>query len=121
MTPAAQADPAAELEALPRKPVSDLKREGWRGIMRSVGPAGRLVMTNHDQPEAVILSLAAFRQLSEQAGRAALEDQRKLERLSSAFDDELAMLQQADAGDRLRKAFAKPLRLGGKLIAGKRF
>lgn len=113
--------PAAELEALPRKAVSDLKREGWRGIMRSVGTTGRLVMTNHDQPEAVILSLAAFSRLTEQASRAAREDQQKLERLSRAFDDELAVLRQADAGKRLREAFATPLRLRGKLIAGSRF
>ena len=49
-----QPSPEAGLQQLPRKPVSDVKREGWRGVMRSVDSTGRLLMTNHDQPEAVI-------------------------------------------------------------------
>jgi len=32
---------------LQRKPVSDVKREGWRGVMKWVGAAGKLLMTNH--------------------------------------------------------------------------
>lgn len=105
------AEPTDTLGNLARKPVSDLKREGWRGVMRQVGTMGQLLMTNHEQPEAVILSLAAYRQLTEQAGRAAREDEQRLQRLSQAFDDELAALRQPDAAERLREAFGKPLRL----------
>ncbi len=113
--------PASEpaLVQLQRKPVSDVKREGWRGIMRSVDAAGKLLMTNHDQPEAVILSLQAYRQLTELAGRAQRDNQDKLDRLSRAFDAELAVLQQPDAGDRLRDAFAAPLALNAEVIAGR--
>ena len=119
----ATALPAIEagLAQLQRKPVSDVKREGWRGVMKSVGAVGQLLMTNHDRPEAVILSLQAYRLLTEQAERAQREQQSKLAALTQAFDAELAVLQQADAGDRLRKAFGAPLKLKGKVIAGRSY
>ena len=123
MTAALHVQPALEasLQQLPRKPVSDVKREGWRGVMRSVDSAGRLLMTNHDQPEAVILSLQEYRLLSEQAARAQRDSQDKLDRLSRAFDAELALSQQPGAGDRLRSAFDAPLSLNGEVIAGRGF
>jgi PHD/YefM family antitoxin component YafN of YafNO toxin-antitoxin module len=121
MTAAVHTQPGHEagLQQLPRKPVSDVKREGWRGVMRSVDSAGRLLMTNHDQPEAVILSLQEYRLLTEQAARAQRDNQDKLDRLSRAFDAELAVLQQPGAGDRLRGAFDAPLGLNGEVIAGR--
>ena len=114
-----QPGPEAGLQLLPRKPVSDVKREGWRGVMRSVDSAGRLLMTNHDQPEAVILSLREYRLLTEQAARAQRDSQDKLDSLSRAFDAELAVLQKPDAGDRLRSVFDAPLGLNGEVVAGR--
>ena len=121
MTAAAHLQPASEavFGQLRRKPVSEVKREGWRGIMRSVDAAGTLLMTNHDQPEAVILSLHEYRLLAELAGRAERHNQDKLQRLSQAFDAELAVLQQPDAGSRLRDAFDAPLALNGDVTAGR--
>lgn len=109
------------LENLQRKPVSDVKREGWRGVMKGVGAAGKLLMTNHDQPEAVILSLQEFRRLSDLAESALRDQERKLQALSQAFDADLAVLKQADAGSRLRQAFGAPLALKGKVIAGRSY
>ena len=121
MTAAVQPAPEEALAHLERKPVSDVKREGWRGIMRSVDSAGKLLMTNHDQPEAVILSLREYRLLTELAESAQRENQSRLERLTRAFDAELAVLRQPDAGDRLRQAFGAPLALNGEVIAGRSF
>ncbi len=87
--------------------------------MRCVGSTGRLLMTNHDQPEAVILSLQEYRLLTEQAARAQRDSQDKLDSLSRAFDGELAVLQQPDAGERLRSAFDAPLGLNGEVVAGR--
>jgi PHD/YefM family antitoxin component YafN of YafNO toxin-antitoxin module len=87
--------------------------------MRSVDSTGRLLMTNHDQPEAVILSLQEYRLLTEQAARAQGDSQDKLDSLSRAFDGELAVLQQPDAGERLRSAFDAPLGLNGEVVAGR--
>jgi PHD/YefM family antitoxin component YafN of YafNO toxin-antitoxin module len=90
-------------------------------VMKGVGAAGKLLMTNHDQPEAVILSLQEFRRLSELADSALRDKERQLEQLSQAFDADLAVLKQAGAGGRLRKAFGAPLALKGKVIAGRSF
>ena len=120
--PVALIDPSdmTELVHLQRKPVSDVKREGWRSIMRSVDAAGRLLMTNHEQPEAVILSLHEYRLLTEMADRAQRDNQAKLDLLARAFDEELARLKKPDAGQRLRAAFDSPLSLKGEVIAGRR-
>ena len=89
--------------------------------MRCVDSTGRLLMTNHDQPEAVILSLQEYRLLTEQAALAQRDSQDKLDSLSlsRAFAGELAVLQQPDAGERLRSAFDAPLGLNGEVVAGR--
>lgn len=113
---------AAEIapwQPLPRKAVSDVKREGWRGIMRSVDSAGAVLMTNHDRPEAVVLSLQQYRQLAAGAAAAQRAQADRLAELTRAFDADLAALQRADAGDRLREAFEAPVALGGQVIAGR--
>lgn len=115
---AAAPHPATGLAQLPRKPVSDVKREGWRGVMKSVDAAGKLLMTNHDRPEAVILSPQEFQRLSDLAESALRDKQRLLDELAQAFDAELAVLQQQGAAQRLRQAFAAPVVLKGKVIAG---
>lgn len=109
----------AILAPLERKPVSDVKREGWRGLMRTVTAAGKVLMTNHEQPEAVILSLHEYRRLTELAERVQRDNLARLEGLRRAFDAELAVLAQPDAGQRLREAFGAPLALQGEVIAGR--
>lgn len=109
------------LSELARKPVSDVKREGWRGVMKSVDAEGKVLMTNHNRPEAVILSLQVYQHLSALAERVQDADQQRLQALSRAFDQELSVLKAADAGDRLREAFGRPLALKGEVIAGKSF
>ena len=46
------------VEDLPRTPASDVKKLGWRGVMKAVGLRGKVVVTNHNQPDAVILPIA---------------------------------------------------------------
>ena len=57
------------LDQLPVAPASSVK-DGWRGMMRALSAEGRLLITNHNQPEAVILSTAEYARLLE-AARAA--------------------------------------------------
>jgi prevent-host-death family protein len=56
------AKPAAflPLAKLPRTPASDLKKLGWRGIMNALRSKGRLLVTNHDEPEAVVIPVAEY-------------------------------------------------------------
>ena len=111
----------ALLAQMQRKPASDVKREGWRGIMRAVDAVGKVLVTNHDEPEAVILSMREYRQLTLLAEQVQRDNANKLEQLTHAFDAELAVLKQSDAGDQLRGAFGAPLALRGEVIAGRSY
>ena len=48
---------------LPRTAASDVKKLGWRGVMKAVDRAGKVVVTHHDEPQAVILSTAAYHEI----------------------------------------------------------
>ena len=85
--------------------------------MNVVNATGKVLMTNHERPEAVILSLREYSLLTELAERVQRDDLNKLEQLARAFDE----VKQPDAGDRLRQAFSLPLDLHGEVIAGQSF
>lgn len=103
------------LDTLARTPASDLKRLGWRGVLETVKRTGKVVVTNHDRPEAVILGIEEFDALLQaaQAGRARELD--ALAALRRRFDQRLATLDADDAGRRLRRVMRAPAKLGGKL------
>ena len=105
------------LDTLPRTPASDVKKLGWRGVMREVGRAGSVVVTHHDRPEAVILSLDEYRALVQAAEAAQRASQSALDSLRHDFDQRLAALAEPDAGQRLRAVLAQPATLGGALRA----
>ena len=111
-------DSLAPFDQLPRTPASDVKKLGWRGVMRAVGREGKVLVTNHDQPEAVILSTDEYQRLLQAAqGDAARQDD-ALDTLRRRFDQRLSALAAADAGERLRGVFAQPATLGGAVRAG---
>lgn len=107
--------------SLPRTPASAVKKLGWRGVMRDVQKSGRVVVTHHDTPEAVILSASEYeavvRALAEARGR----DQATLDALRKRFDDRLKALQAPDAATRLLAAARTPVKLRGKVRAGKSY
>ncbi|MBS0598992.1 MAG: type II toxin-antitoxin system Phd/YefM family antitoxin [Burkholderiaceae bacterium] len=117
MTTALAASPSA-VQALPRTPASDVKKLGWRGVMRAVGREGRVLVTNHDQPEAVILSPDEYQRLVQAAESAQARQQDALQALRQRFDERLAALAADDAGARLLAAFAQPATLDGQVKAG---
>ena len=106
------------LDDLPRTPASDVKKLGWRGVMKSLGSIGKVVVTNHNRPEAVILSAAEYDLILRALQQAAAKDGDALDALRHRFDARLASLQDEDAGDRLRGLMDGPARLGGKVRAG---
>lgn len=107
----------APLEDLPRTPASDVKKLGWRGVMKAVGIQGRVVVTNHNEPEAVILSARDYDAIMQALHEAGARDEEVLDTLRRRFDDRLASLQAADAADHLRNVLRRPARLGGKVKA----
>ena len=113
--------PADPVEALSRVPASDVKRRGWRGVMRTLSVEGAVLVTNHDQPEAVILAADAYANLLDRAKQAESRVESDLALLRRRFDERLAVLRKPDAGERLRSVMRGPARLRGKVKAGKSY
>src|SRR5690606_9901471 len=105
-----------------RTPAAEVKKVGWRGVMKTVQREGKLVITNHNEPQAVILSAQAYAAI-----QAALQDQvdsggSALETLRRRFDERLASLDRPDAGSRLRGVMAAGgTQLNGDIKAGESY
>jgi prevent-host-death family protein len=106
------------LTELPRARASDLKKLGWRAIMDAVRSQGKLSVTNHDRPEAVILPVAEYDAIRQIVERADAQNEAALASLRRSFDERLAVLQEGSAAERLRSSFGKPARLHGRIKAG---
>ncbi|MGO4549724.1 type II toxin-antitoxin system Phd/YefM family antitoxin [Lysobacter sp. 2RAF19] len=106
------------IEDLPHTPASDVKKFGWRALMQAIASKGKVVVTNHNQPQAVILSMEAYDAILEAFRAAAQSDQAALDALRTRFDARLAALQAPDAGDRLRKVARGGAKLSGKVKSG---
>lgn len=109
------------LEDLPRTPASDVKKLGWRGVMDAVRREGKVVVTNHDRPEAVILPAEEYDRLLELLHAAGEKDRAMLDALRRKYDERLAWLNEPEAGEVLDSLFDKPLDLGGRVFSGREF
>src|SRR5690625_1722760 len=107
-----------EIDNLPHKPASDVKKLGWRGVMRAVGREGKVVVTNHKTPEAVILSVHEYDAIRRALQEVNVAQEPALELLRKRFDERLASLQTADADQRLRDLMKRPARLQEQVKAG---
>lgn len=113
-------DPINELT---RTTASSVK-EHWRKVMQEVREQRMVVVTNHNEPQAVIVSAEQYRALQArvEALENALDEARGrssgLDELRRDFDERLAVLQQGQAGDRARDLLRRPARLAGKVKAG---
>jgi len=118
---APQIQDASPLAHLPVAPASSVKKDGWRGMMRALSTEGRLLVTNHNHPEAVILSTAEYTKLVKAAAAAEQLVPNPLVELRRKFDERLAALDAPDAGDRLRDLMQNPAPLNGQVKAGATF
>jgi prevent-host-death family protein len=92
---------------------TEAKNEFGR-LLDTVMQGGAVVITKHDAPRAVLLSMEAYTALSEAGDR-------QLDRLSKEFDDLLARQQTSKAKAGLRAAFAAaPKQLGKAAVAAAR-
>lgn len=106
------------LDELPRTPASDVKKLGWRGVMKTVARTGKVVVTHHNEPEAVILSTEEYAVIRHALEAVAETMEPTLASLNRRFDERLAVLQARDAGERLRGLMDSPVLLGGEVKAG---
>jgi prevent-host-death family protein len=103
---------------LPRTPASDLKKLGWRGMMNAMRSKGRLLVTNHNEPEAVIIPVAEYDDLMRLAEQSQAQTESALASLRRSFDERLSALQDPSASARLQSIIRRPVKLGGKVKAG---
>src|SRR5258708_38850590 len=106
------------LAKLPRTPASDLKKLGWRGVMNALRSKGRLLVTNHDEPEAVIISVAEYDALMLLVEQSEAQTESALAGLRQSFDERLSVLQGRSAATRLQSTIRGRAKLGGKVRAG---
>lgn len=112
------AAPRDILAQLPHAAASDVKKLGWRGVMKTVRSDGKVVVTNHSEPEAVILSTEEYARLVQLAEQAAPRAEDALATLRADFDRRLAALNAADAAEGLRNVMRRGAKLQGQVKAG---
>jgi PHD/YefM family antitoxin component YafN of YafNO toxin-antitoxin module len=106
------------LAKLPRTPASDLKKLGWRGMMSALRAKGKILVTNHNEPEAVIISVAEYDRLMQLAEQSEAQTESALANLRQSFDERLSVLQGQSAATRLQSTIRGRANLGGKVKAG---
>lgn len=109
------------LATLSRTPASDVKKLGWRGVMKAVARDGQVLVTNHDEPEAVILPVEEYAAILEALRGLAARDEAMLDTLRRKFDERLACLDAPGAGKKLDALFDKPFSYEGKIFTGDDF
>jgi PHD/YefM family antitoxin component YafN of YafNO toxin-antitoxin module len=118
MTTTLSISPRDVFAHLPHTTASDVKKLGWRGLMKTVRSNGKTVVTNHNEPEAVILSTEEYVEIMNIVHQSSANTESALAALRQRFDQRLAALQAPDAGERLRALMCGPATLDGKLKAG---
>ena len=118
MTTSAKPATFLPLAKLPRTPASDLKKLGWRGMMNALRSKGKLLVTNHDEPEAVIIAVAEYDALMQLVEQSEAQTESALAGLRRSFDERLSVLQGQSAATRLQSTIRGRAKLGGKVKAG---
>jgi prevent-host-death family protein len=118
MTTSAKTAIFLPLAKLPRTPASALKKLGWRGMMNTLRSKGRLLITNHDEPEAVIIPVAEYDALMQLAEQSEAQTESALAGLRRSFDERLSVLQGRSATTRLQSTIRRHAKLGGTVKAG---
>jgi prevent-host-death family protein len=83
-----------------KRPASDVKAR-WREIVEEVNAHGEVIVTNHDRPVVVVVSVDRYAKLRTEA-----IDNDPLTALRAEFDRELSILRDASSSRKLRVAFA---------------
>ncbi|HTY48795.1 MAG TPA: hypothetical protein VMB48_03790 [Steroidobacteraceae bacterium] len=118
MTTSAKTATFPPLAKLPRTPASELKKLGWRGMMHALRSKGKLLVTNHDEPEAVIIPVEEYDALMHIVEQSQAQTEAALAGLRKSFDERLTVLEDRSAAARLQSTIRGRARLGGKVKAG---
>jgi prevent-host-death family protein len=87
-------------------------------MMNALRSKGRLLVTNHDEPEAVVIPVAEYDALMQLVEQSEAQTESALAGLRRSFDERLAVLQDRSAATRLQSTIRGRAKLGGKVKAG---
>jgi len=116
---ASQPSPQPASTRLPVLSASDMKRQGWRGVLSSMRREGHLVITNHNIPEAVILPPEQYDRLIRLA--TVVTPDPRLEALRLQFQERLRALDSEEAEQKLSTLMSQPMKLDGTVLAGESY
>jgi len=86
--------------------------------MNALRSKGRLLVTNHDEPEAVVIPVAEYDALMQLVEQSEAHTESALAGLRRSFDERLSVLQGRSAASHLQSTIRGRAKLGGKLKAG---
>jgi prevent-host-death family protein len=86
--------------------------------MNALRSKGKLLVTNHDEPEAVIIPVAEYDALMQLVEQSEAQTESALAGLRQSFDKRLSVLQGQSAATRLQSTIRGRAKLGGKVKAG---
>jgi prevent-host-death family protein len=86
--------------------------------MNALRSKGRLLVTNHDEPEAVVIPVAEYDALMQLVEQSESQTESALAGLRRSFDERLSVLQGQSAATRLQSTIRGRAKLGGKVKAG---
>jgi PHD/YefM family antitoxin component YafN of YafNO toxin-antitoxin module len=87
-------------------------------MMNALRSKGKLLVTNHDEPEAVIIAVAEYDALMHLVEQSKAQTESALAGLRQSFDERLSVLQGRSATARLQSTIRGHAKLGGKVKAG---
>ena len=87
-------------------------------MMNALRNKGKLLVTNHDEPEAVIIPVAEYDALMQIVEQSEAQTESALSGLRRSFDERLSVLQGRSAAGRLQSTIRGRAKLGGKVKAG---
>jgi prevent-host-death family protein len=87
-------------------------------MMNALRSKGKLLVTNHDEPEAVIIPVAEYNALMQLVEQSEAQTEAALTGLRRSFDVRLSVLQDRSAATRLQSTIRGRAKLGGKVKAG---
>jgi prevent-host-death family protein len=86
--------------------------------MNALRSKGKFLVTNHDEPEAVIIPVAEYDALMQIVEQSEAQTESALAGLRRSFDERLSLLQSESAATRLQSTIRGRAKLGGKVKAG---
>jgi prevent-host-death family protein len=87
-------------------------------MMNALRSKGKLLVTNHDEPQAVIIPVEEYDALMQLVEQSEAQTKSALNGLRRSFDERLSVLQSGAAATRLQSTIRGRAKLGGKVKAG---